>query len=228
MSLLAIFIASFLGSAHCVGMCGGFVACYAGASGNRIAPHISYNAGRLFIYSILGALSGLLGSAIDHSGSLFGLQRTMALLTGVLLIVWGVRGIFFPGTLTAVGQSKSRLYGFIRSLFGSLLAPTGEHWVQRSFWVGSLSAFLPCGWLYSFVLLAAATGSVVMGTLTMIFFWLGTVPALASFGGITALLGDRGKKHLPILTSVLLILAGIFALYGKIGFYTPLAPTHCH
>ena len=59
--------ASLLGSAHCAGMCGGFVAFYAGGAASlrgRAAwsCHLAYNGGRLAAYATLGGAAGLLGA----------------------------------------------------------------------------------------------------------------------------------------------------------------------
>ncbi|HSL52590.1 MAG TPA: sulfite exporter TauE/SafE family protein, partial [Candidatus Deferrimicrobiaceae bacterium] len=82
--------ASLLGSAHCAGMCGGFVGFYTGTTpGGRRRPlllaHLAYNGGRLGVYAALGAAAGALGAALDTTGGvLLGIQRTAAIVSGVL------------------------------------------------------------------------------------------------------------------------------------------------
>ena len=64
-----IFAAGFLGSFHCIGMCGGF-ACALGRDPRGGAAtaerHLLYNLGRLTTYCFLGALAGALGQVICH------------------------------------------------------------------------------------------------------------------------------------------------------------------
>ena len=67
---LVIFAAGFLGSFHCIGMCGGF-ACALGRDPRggvaTIGRHLLYNLGRLTTYCFLGALAGALGHAVSNS-----------------------------------------------------------------------------------------------------------------------------------------------------------------
>ena len=65
---LVIFAAGFLGSFHCIGMCGGF-ACALGrdprGGAATVERHLLYNLGRLTTYCFLGALAGALGQAVS-------------------------------------------------------------------------------------------------------------------------------------------------------------------
>ncbi|MGB3364863.1 MAG: sulfite exporter TauE/SafE family protein, partial [Thermodesulfobacteriota bacterium] len=56
---LAVFVASILGSTHCVTMCGPIAITVNNSSGYMSLYHV----GRLISYLILGALAGLLGEA---------------------------------------------------------------------------------------------------------------------------------------------------------------------
>ena len=65
---LVIFAAGFLGSFHCIGMCGGF-ACALGRDPRggvaTVERHLLYNLGRLTTYCFLGALAGALGQVVS-------------------------------------------------------------------------------------------------------------------------------------------------------------------
>jgi uncharacterized protein len=61
----AIFLASLLGSLHCAGMCGAFVAIACGRLGNdrsdwrdAVALQTAYHGGRLLTYVTLGMFAG--------------------------------------------------------------------------------------------------------------------------------------------------------------------------
>jgi hypothetical protein len=85
-----------------------------------------------------------------------------------------------------------------------------RHPAVRALIIGLLAMFLPCGWLYLFVIAAAATGSPLMGAAAMVAFWLGTVPILAAVGvGVQSLFGPL-RKHLPAVMSCVLIVVGVF------------------
>ena len=87
-----------------------------------------------------------------------------------------------------------------------------RHPVVRALIIGVLAMFLPCGWLYLFVIWAAGTGSPLIGGAVMIAFWIGTVPILVAVGiGVQSLFGPL-KKHLPAAMACLLLFIGAAVL----------------
>ena len=79
-ALLAAFLAGFLGSTHCVGMCGAIVVLFEGgrhdSPGARLR-RLSYNAGRGAFYVLLGVLAGLTGAL---------LTKAVGVSTGLMLL----------------------------------------------------------------------------------------------------------------------------------------------
>ncbi len=212
-SLIAVFIASLLGSPHCAGMCGGFVGLYASNTGSSISSHAAYNIGRLLTYSILGALAGLLGSSANLAGSLVGFQRTAAVITGLMLLYWGLSGLF----------GNKQVGTFSSSAWSATFAPIHQKLLSSSknrrpstnaFALGAVSTFLPCGWLYAFAAIAAATADPLRGALVMAVFWAGTLPVMASLGGILQVLGAKGRQIAPRVSAALFVLAGLASLFG--------------
>ena len=107
--VLAVLVASLLGSVHCAAMCGPFV-CFYAASGTSMASwrhetpgHAAYNLGRLVSYVTLGLIAGALGGMLDRAGVLAGVGKIAAMIAGVLMVGWGVsamlaaRGVRIPG-----------------------------------------------------------------------------------------------------------------------------------
>src|SRR5512141_219921 len=91
---MAVFLASLLGSLHCAGMCGPFVA-FATLRVKEASPRaqsrghtlqFAYHSGRLLAYAILGTLAGILGATINLGGSLVGIGRLAGLTAGILLV----------------------------------------------------------------------------------------------------------------------------------------------
>ncbi len=228
MSLITLFVASLLGSGHCAAMCGGFVACYSGVGGGRITPIISYNLARLFIYALLGVAAGWLGQSVDLAASFTGIKNFSSILIGFLLIAWGLAALFSIGSWSTssnrLGKTLTRAYDFCA---GKIFNHLPTNWNKRAMIVGLLSGFLPCGWLYAFVALAAATAQPVAGALTMAVFWLGTVPYLVAVAGLSRLLSGGLRLYLPRITAVLFILAGVFSATGHLGL-TGMHPAEHH
>lgn len=215
--LTTVFVASLLGSLHCVGMCGGFVAFYSGADGSggarRLLSHAAYSAGRLVAYSILGLAAGTIGAALDLAGSLAGVQRIAAVAAGAVMIGWGIFALLQIGGVKVFKHSSgSRLADWLRrgiSLVGH--RPP----VVRAAVVGLLSGILPCGWLWAFVVTAAGTGSALGGAAVMAAFWAGTVPILLALGLGAQVLSIPLRRHIPAITAVILVALGLYAIIGR-------------
>jgi len=227
--LLTVFVASLLGSLHCVGMCGPFVAFYSGADGSagarRLLSHAAYSGGRLLTYALFGLTAGAVGAALDVAGSLAGVQRIAGIVAGATMILWGLavllqlRGV----RLFRHGAGGGRMGGLLRRGF-SLVSDKPP--VLRAAVVGLLSGLLPCGWLWAFVVTAAGTGNALSGAAVMTAFWAGTVPALLAVGFGAQLISEPLRRHVPALTAMLLVALGLVAIFGRPASVT--AAIHRH
>ncbi|HWB20375.1 MAG TPA: sulfite exporter TauE/SafE family protein [Phycisphaerales bacterium] len=211
----AIFLASVLGSLHCAGMCGAFLAIAVnseqGASKTRL--QIMYHSGRLLTYAVFGACAGGLGLLLDAGGVLIGMQRMATVIAGFTVATFGVLLL-----LRSAGMRTGRINPpkFLQSLvfWGHRVSDTMPA-SRRALVIGLLTAFLPCGWLWAFVITAAGTGSVALGALCMFVFWLGTLPVMVSLGaGIQSLSGWLGRKA-PLVTACVLVACGLWTVSGR-------------
>ena len=229
--LLTVFAASVVGSLHCVGMCGPFVAFYSGADGSagvrRFLSHAAYSFGRLLTYALYGLAAGAVGAALDVAGSLAGFQRIAAILAGVTMILWGVLALLqIRGVrIFKHGSGNGRIARFFRRGFSMV---SDKPPIIRASAVGVLSGFLPCGWLWAFVVTAAGTGNAVNGAAVMTAFWAGTVPALLAVGFGTQLVSAPLRRHVPAVTAVLLVGLGLFAIFGRPASVTAAIHKHQH
>jgi sulfite exporter TauE/SafE len=212
----AVLVASLLGSVHCAGMCGAFLAvAVAGESGpGPAALHAAYNLGRLTTYTTLGVIAGSVGAALDLGGSMVGVQQVAAVLAGVMMVGIGVVAILrYSGVrVVKVGVPGAMQRLALKGHRAAAALPP----VRRAAAVGLLTTLLPCGWLYAFVITAAGTGSPVWGAATMAAFWVGTLPVMIGLGvGLQALTGPL-RRHLPLLTSLLLVGVGLWTVAGRL------------
>lgn len=219
LSLLgAVFTASLLGSLHCTGMCGAFIA-FAVAGDDAAAPvrrwklNAAYNAGRLVTYSILGAVAGGIGSAVDLGGGAVGIRDAAAILAGLVMVLFG--------TVTVLRLSGYRIArlplppGLDRVVATGHRAAMGLTPIRRAMVIGLLTTLLPCGWLYAFAISAAGTADPVLGAVTMAVFWLGTLPIMAALGaGIQSLAGPLRQK-VPFATAMLLVCVGLYTIIDR-------------
>ena len=235
---VTVFVASLLGSLHCAGMCGGFVAFYSGGRPRRgrVTAHLAYSGGRLGAYAGLGALAGSLGAALDATGALLGLQRAAAVVAGALIALWGGVSLAesFGARVPALAAPPAWRGLLSRGVAHVAARPPAE----RALIMGLLTGCLPCGWLYAFVVTAAGSGSALAGAGTMALFWLGTLPVMIGLGvGVTALAGPL-RRHVPAACAVAMIAVGLLAVAGRFRPVEPLpraagdgaitAPAHEH
>jgi len=211
----AVLTASLLGSAHCAGMCGAFVAFAVGTPDRtpRWAANAAYNLGRLATYLTLGAVAGMLGAALDLGGSMLGLQRLAAAAAGAIMLAFGLIAVLRHA---GVRVPRAPLPAFLARLARAGHARAFEMTpLARAATVGLITTLLPCGWLYAFVITSAGTAHPLWGAATMAAFWLGTLPVLAALGfGIQSLAGPL-RRHMPLATSVLLVAVGLWTLLGR-------------
>ncbi len=220
-----IFGAGFLGSFHCAGMCGPFVAYYsAAASGTAAYSHLAYQTGRLIAYVGVGSLAGLLGRGVFFLGETLEIQRALAIAMGAGMIVMG---------LAHYAPRSARFgAGFQRRLHGAMARLTrGAGGVEAAGLIGLLSPLLPCGFLYGFAVAAGATGHPLTAMAVMFIFWLGTMPALLTVGLMTRVCSARFLAGMRRAVPAILIVIGILAITGKWFAFpdmTAAEPAFCH
>jgi len=221
-----VVLTGFFGSMHCVGMCGAIVAAYSTQDGlnsgnssgsrNLLYRHLSYNAGRVLSYIMVGAVLGAAG------GSFAGLRTIgewFSSIMGALLVVSGIwmLRIFpwmgFTQQIDFAGKKKSSLLSIYSRTYGTLLAsPT----IESKFYIGLMTPLLPCGFLYSAFAIAAASGNALNGAFTMALFGSGIVPALVIVGFVSTffkfklrLLGNKLAAMTIILMGTMMLLRGL-------------------
>jgi len=209
--LAAAFGAGLLGSAHCLGMCGGISGLFAaGATVASIKTQlplaIAYNVGRVFSYALLGVTVALIGStAVSAIPDLAGPVR---LAGGVLIVVVGLQVAFGWRLLTPVEKIGAKIWNRLVPHAKGLI-PVNS--VSKATGLGLIWGWLPCGLVYSVLLLAATTADAISGGLVMVAFGLGTMPAMIATGlsasGIAAFM-SRNRLG----AGLLIVLLGVATL----------------
>ncbi len=156
-----------VGGPHCVAMCGAACAGLGQAAGDRKNRAIfAFQGGRVLGYSALGALAAAsmqgLGWLTVQSAALrplWSLLHVAALALGLFLLLRAQQPLWLEtGGRMLWQRARAR----------------GATSAQLPWVLGALWALLPCGLLYSAVMVAALAGSVAGGALLMALFALGT------------------------------------------------------
>ncbi len=216
-SLYALFSlgisSGFLGSVHCVGMCGGLV-----SATTKTKLEVSlYHIGRLLGYITLGVLLPVLGMniiGIKHSNEL---KLISAILIGLSFILIGFgpkvkkTGIFkfFIKNLQVLNNIS---YQFIFKRFKNF------HQL-RAFFIGSVSALLPCGLLWIVLILSLTTSSAIYALSFIISFWLGTLPALSFTPVIIQKMIRPIQNRAPMLMSSAFVFIGVLTIAFRLFNY---------
>jgi sulfite exporter TauE/SafE len=232
-----VLLGGLLGSAHCVGMCGGF-ALMVGAGSNRFTANVVrqlvYSAGRIFTYMVLGGALGFAGLRLTEDlPSVVQVQAILAIVAGLLLIGQGIaaaglwpRAMFVRrATAPSVAGANGSLpltvanHASVGCLMGGMLgsylrAPSLAHVLLA----GVLTGFLPCGLVYGFLALAASSSSFALGSGTMVAFGLGTVPLMVLAGSGVSLVSIAARQRLLRVAAVCVILTGMISLARGVGF----------
>jgi sulfite exporter TauE/SafE len=164
------FLLGFLGSFHCLGMCGP-IALAVSAKDNApfLKNKIIYNLGRTLTYSALGGVIGLVG----FSFSLAGIQQWISILMGVLILLMA---FFYKQSERWI--TRSGVFGSLHGLKSSLGRYLKKGGTQAFFASGLLNGLLPCGMVYIALIASLALQSPIEGALYMMFFGIGTIPML--------------------------------------------------
>jgi sulfite exporter TauE/SafE len=236
--LLPFALLGLLGSAHCAGMCGGFaigVALGAGASRRRAFIHsLAFALGKALTYSILGLLAAHGAHALVHTAAALGshqtshmdvletLRRGMAWGAGVVCLVLACTALgVIPRFWRVPALHGSRGQRVLSRIFAATSSLDGT---ARSFGIGMVTGWLPCG--LSWAALALAAGSApALAASGLFVFGLATAPVLVSTALTGHLLPADLRRRLRPVGAVLLCVFAIltFARGGAMPTWTPAA-----
>jgi sulfite exporter TauE/SafE len=214
-----VFVSGVLGSAHCIGMCGAISATMnLGTTGIRssLARQLLWSIGRVFTYAFLGMVAGFAALRFTKSdfassqSSVITIQAAFAILAGALLVLQGM--------LAAGWLRRKRSSGgpcLTATIFGRFLKGGSRLSV---FIAGILTGFLPCGLVYSFLALAAASASIWKGPLLMAAFGLGTVPVMLLTGTGLSLASLTLRQKLMKAAAICVLVTGLLTMGRGITF----------
>ena len=205
------FLFGLVGSFHCVGMCGPIAMAlpFVGSTGWRYyAGRLLYNSGRIVTYASLGALAGAFGETLQ----LAGLQQTVSIVSGVLILLLLVVPAMRKGK-SANMPGTDRLMTWVRKKLGYYFQKNS---LRSLFMVGLLNGLLPCGFVYIALAGAISAPGVSGAMLYMALFGLGTFPLmfLVSLSGKLISLKmrsvfNRAVPYIGMTLALLFIMRGL-------------------
>lgn len=212
---LSALIFGLLGSFHCVGMCGPIAFMLPIDRKNQtkgVLQIISYHLGRLFTYSLIGLLFGLLGKGFYF----FGFQQQLSIIVGVSMILV----ILFPKLFSKVSFTKgiNKIIFKVKNALGKELKKKGN---DTFFTIGFLNGFLPCGLVYMAVFGAIATTNALSGSLYMFLFGVGTIPLMTTVVFLGNFTKGTFRKKIQKAIPVVVVFIGILFVLRGLGLGIP-------
>jgi sulfite exporter TauE/SafE len=202
----ALLLSGLVGSlGHCLGMCGPLVIMVGlqlKSSGRSGLPyHLLYHGARIAVYALMGALVGVIGSLLGLAGRLNDIAGVASLLLGLGVILFGLGYLgWLPlGRMEGGGA-------WLTEAMGRALKQGGSAGVVA---LGALNGLLPCGLVYSALLVAASTGGPLSGGLGMVVFGVGTLPPLLLVGMGATAVSVEARQRLTRIAGALIIVVGL-------------------
>lgn len=214
--LWSALIFGLLGSFHCVGMCGPIAFMLPVDRKNpvkRAFQLMSYHAGRILTYSVLGLVFGIVGKSFN----LFGIQQQLSIIIGVLMIVV----ILIPTKIFNKYNFSRPLYkavGKVKSSMGMALKKKDP---GTFFTIGYLNGLLPCGLVYMAIFGALASGGALEGGLYMAVFGLGTIPLMTTAIYLGNFLKGKAKQRIVKMIPVFVVIVGVLFIVRGLGLGIP-------
>jgi sulfite exporter TauE/SafE len=210
----AALMTGLLGSAHCLGMCGGLVsAFFTRLNARGFTPHAAYHSARLGVYMLIGLTAALLGTVLVSTGLTGLAQGLLQIVAGIVVILLG---------LEMLGQLPWRnTFSF---------API--HWLRQQFAAafqrgpvagaligGAINALMPCSMTLAMATKASTASSPGAGALLLLCFGLGTLPAMLSASFLFARLGCKTRSWLLKAAGMTVILLGLSTCWQGLRYY---------
>lgn len=213
----AAFIFGFMGSTHCIGMCGPIALTLPLERSEKwlvFRAALIYNVGRISAYGFMGLLLGIIGTYI----TMVGFQKGFSVGAGILLLLAAIFSINIEQRLLQLPLLR-HFYGQIQKSIGKALRKSG---VYQPYWIGFLNGFLPCGLVYLALAGAISSGKIWDGFLFMVAFGLGTLPLMFGIAASGRLISPGIRQRIRNWSPAIMILFSVFLIMRGMNIQPPI------
>ena len=212
-------IMGLTGSLHCASMCSPLVLA-ATTNGKGMRDRAIYNAGRITMYSLLGAVLGMIGTWIPFDTFRSGVTISLG-ITLVVLSIAGISTVRIP----VIHALLSRALIWFKQIFASLLKQRSP---KTIFLLGFLNGILPCGLTFAALMVALTLGT-WQSAAFMIVFGVGTLPVMLGLASGLNYLIKRFNFSLSSMASILLFVSGCLLITRAfVQHENHVGPSHKH
>jgi sulfite exporter TauE/SafE len=177
-----------------------------------------HHVGRWIGYIILATFFYFIISPLQ----IFELQQYIGLVSGILLLVYGLKSYIPP---------VNRLFAKITALI-SVKMINSKSGRTGNVVLGVLNGLLPCGLSFGAAILSVNAGSLVGAGTYMVVFGLGTLPILLAMSYLPQLGFQKSLKKFNAYTPKILLLVGFLLIIRSAGlgipYLSPAYNSHSH
>lgn len=215
MFLFAAISLGFLGSFHCIGMCGPIalaIPVKRDSTFSIISGILTYNFGRIISYSTMGFVLGFIGKGF----MLAGWQNTLSILLGSSILFF----LIIP-QLKINFRLFVVLHGMLEKLKIKIRTQFGRNSYRSLLLIGFFNGLLPCGFVYLAIAGALATCDILKSTFFMAGFGLGTLPAMLFVSVFRDYISLKLRKKVTAIVPFFLAAMGIILVLRGMNLDIP-------
>lgn len=168
-------------------------------------PIVLFLTSKILAYTILGALLGLVGSALQltpHMRAFVQIAIGIFML-GTALRMFNVHPIFRYFSI----EPPKKITRYIRRK-----AKHGDGHIVTPIFLGALTVLIPCGVTAAMMALAIGSGSPIAGALIMAAFVLGTTPVFFTLAYLATKLGERLQANFLKVAGAVILILGLVSI----------------
>lgn len=211
-----LFITAFslglLSSMHCVGMCGPLALALPLDRSSKHKTYMGifvYHFGKILAYSLLGVIIGLFGKHLPLAES----QQRLSIFAGAFIIIFALYPLLFKRS----SFIQNRVFKFMQPIQKALAKRIKTKRTSTLFSIGVLNGFLPCAMVYMALVGALTTGQFTNSILFMVFFAIGTFPAMLGLQIFGASIGQQLRNKIQTFIPYAMVVIGVFFILRGMG-----------
>jgi sulfite exporter TauE/SafE len=172
---------------------------------------LGFNSGRIISYTLAGIIIGLISTLFTSINPMIGM--ILRIIAGIFIILMGLYVAEWSRAITSIEKVGQFIWTFIQPLTKPFLPPSSP---PRAVILGLLWGWLPCGLVYSTLILASASPTVLGSASIMLGFGLGTLPTMLLTGMLASQLTNIIRnKNVRYAAAILMILMGAWIIFGN-------------
>jgi len=178
----------------------------------RIKPHLFFNLGRIFFFTLFGFLAGVIGQYLLLNNTLIGF---LILFSSIYLLILGLK-------LLKISKYVDRLnlsFSFLEKISPKLVKFKDKSLSSNLglFLLGGVTFFLPCGFTQAVQIYTLTLANPFYSALTLFVFAVGTSPGLLALASATSFISGKMGEILFKIIGLIVIYFSVINIISSIN-----------